>query len=36
LCGAVVFKQIWDVCRGGSLCAAYEELEEARAAVAGE
>ena len=34
LCGSVFLKQIWDLCQGGTLCAVYEEFEEARAAVA--
>lgn len=35
LCVSVVLKQVWDLCRGGVLCAVYEEFEEARAAVVG-
>src|SRR5262245_28437199 len=35
LCGTADFKQIWELCRGDTVCQLYEDIGDAYAAVGG-
>jgi hypothetical protein len=35
LCGSKDLKKIWDICRGYTICQAYQDMAEALAAVSG-